>query len=468
MVNNAPKSRIQEHNPFHYLRPVPPKAFLGRGALLEEMAWDITLDSGDSHACIGGRRFGKSSLLIALHHYLCKPEAQKGDHFVLPILIDFKEHSFSSEAAFFATVLQEVTHRVDTGARSFVRDPSPVKVSLDQNWLDKLLTDNPPGLSLSQFKEAWGYILNELCPAEGPTRLVLLLDEVDDSLRYPWHQDLFGQLRSLVYIGGLADSVRLVLAGSRRFLDEVSDRGSPLWNILKLHYLTTFDRSATYQLMERASNLSEEAQQEIWLQSGGHPFLAQYLLHHLWKMGIAQADVAMVGKVVNQFLHEEQNHLNGWARALGTAGLRVYSHLVNEPGWLDELDLIGKTSNLNIPVKRVLVDLLYHGFIIHDGDWTRYRRTGNLLREWYLQEGEQIIKTMPAEMKGKTPLEQLADNIRQDLALRKDYEDTLRLSSDPREKARCQREIERLKQSLAAQQREYKELSGEEAPADWG
>jgi hypothetical protein len=381
-----PRADAQERNPFRYLRPIPPEEFLGRWSLVKEIAWDLALEDGDSYACIGGRRFGKSSLLLALHHYLRTPEAQGGDHVVLPLLLDFKRHNFKSETAFFATVLHEVRRRVEAGSRGRPKDPYPVKVSLDGDWLDTLPTDDPPGLTLPRFEEALRYILDELYRADGPTRLVLLLDEVDDTLRYPWYQVLFGQLRSLIYAGDLADSVRLALAGSRRFLDEVSDRGSPLWNVLQLHYLAAFDQATTYELMKRALDLNEEAQQIVWRQSGGHPFLAQYLLHHLWKEGIAQADAATVAQVANCFLHEEQRHLESWAMAIGEPGLQVYGQLVDQPNWVEETELIRAFDDQNVPVKRALVDLCYHGFVIHDGEWNRYRYNGDLFRQWFLSQ----------------------------------------------------------------------------------
>jgi hypothetical protein len=59
-------------------------------------------------------------------------------------------------------------------------------------------------------------------------------------------------------------------------------------------------------------------------------------------------------------------------------------------------------------------------------------------------------------------LQQLADNIRQDLALLKEYEDALRYEDDPRRRARYRREIEKLRKSAARYQREYEELQAQE------
>jgi len=60
-------------------------------------------------------------------------------------------------------------------------------------------------------------------------------------------------------------------------------------------------------------------------------------------------------------------------------------------------------------------------------------------------------------------LQHLADNIRQDLALLKDYEDALRYEDDPRRRAKYRREIEQLLESAARYQQEYDELRAQVA-----
>jgi len=55
-------------------------------------------------------------------------------------------------------------------------------------------------------------------------------------------------------------------------------------------------------------------------------------------------------------------------------------------------------------------------------------------------------------------IQDLADNIRQDLNLLKEYEDKLRYETDPRRLARYRREIERQRESLTRYQQEYDEL----------
>lgn len=55
-------------------------------------------------------------------------------------------------------------------------------------------------------------------------------------------------------------------------------------------------------------------------------------------------------------------------------------------------------------------------------------------------------------------LKQLKDNIEQDLALRKQFEDTLRYEDDPRRQARYERDIKRLEESAQNYQQELDEL----------
>lgn len=55
-------------------------------------------------------------------------------------------------------------------------------------------------------------------------------------------------------------------------------------------------------------------------------------------------------------------------------------------------------------------------------------------------------------------VDHLSDSITRDYELLKEYEDELRLEGDPRRRARYQREIERLKASASAHEREYREL----------
>lgn len=369
-------------NPFQYLLPVPPDAFVARWPLVKRVAFDLTIEGGDSYAIIAGRRCGKSSLLAALAHQLRQSDTiEAGDRQALPLLFDFKGSSLDSAEAFFALILKEVCRRVDVTARRRPADAWPATFRLDAGWFEKLA--KALKISLRDFEDALGYILDQLDALGKPVRLVLLLDEVDETLAQPWTYTLFNQLRALVSSGDVKARIRLVLTGSRRFLDEVSDRGSPLWNVLKHHYLKAFNETGFQQLIARAEGFSDEVAPAIWQQSGGHPFLAQYLLHHLWESGITTADARAIARLGSRFRHERVADLEGWARAVEITGLRVYNVLATTSDWVEEQELIHTIKDPGLNVKRGLTALCYHGLAIHDEGWEHYQRRGDLFKTWF-------------------------------------------------------------------------------------
>ena len=79
-------------NPFHFNRPTRPEDFLGRWAIVEQIVDDLYEWEGESYGIVGGRRFGKSSMLLALENSLVKRLKQmeiKNLH-VLPVYVPLK------------------------------------------------------------------------------------------------------------------------------------------------------------------------------------------------------------------------------------------------------------------------------------------------------------------------------------------------------------------------------------------
>lgn len=67
------------------------------------------------------------------------------------------------------------------------------------------------------------------------------------------------------------------------------------------------------------------------------------------------------------------------------------------------------------------------------------------------------VPTRPTELH-TLRLQYLADNVRQDLALLKDYEDALRYEDDPRRRAKYRQEIRQLRESAARYRQQYDDL----------
>ncbi len=372
-------------NPFQYLVPVVPNAFVARWPLVKRIALDLTLEGGNSHAIIAGRRCGKSSMLVATGFQLRQSSAQEsGDWHTLPITFDFKSGEFPSVGAIFSRLLYETVRRTDVNVRRRPSDALQQPVNLDAPWFNKLReSDN---INLQEFEDGIAYILEQLSASGHHTRMVYLIDEIDDALDKPWTETLFNQLRALVYSGDLKSQIRLVLAGSHRFLDQVSKRGSPLWNILKLHYLDAFDEHGLGELIDRVPDLSKDVTSVIWQKSGGHPFIAQYLLHHLWDNDcqFTNATEAKIHDLSGKFITEQVQDIEGWAQGVDVAGFHAYSVLIAATDWVEEQTILRKISNPDLNTKRGLLALCYHGLAIHDDGWSHYKLTGDIFRSWFI------------------------------------------------------------------------------------
>ena len=77
-------------NPFNFNDPVLPERFLGRWDIVNGIVKDLCVAQNNSHAIIGGRRCGKTSLLHKLQDNLLRHLAitERREWHVLPVLLD--------------------------------------------------------------------------------------------------------------------------------------------------------------------------------------------------------------------------------------------------------------------------------------------------------------------------------------------------------------------------------------------
>ncbi len=375
------------HNPFHYNRPVEPQDFVGRWPLVHQIADDLAQINGESYAIVGGRRFGKSSMLLALRHTLLErlAETAPGETHLLPLLLDFKALELDTHHRFFAQVTEELRW-ITNPARSPRRGPH-LPLDLTPHPLDRLYPPGGPPASLNTFKRTLGQVIDCAFDTYGPLRLVLLIDEVEEALNRPWTETFFNQLRSLVYSGGLVESLRLVIAGDDRVL-KMRAQGSPLLNMLEPEYLSVFNQADTRKLVDRAENLPSSVADAVMLQSGGHPYLIQSLMHSIWEAGAARSTLETVEAAVHQLYIQRRGILKNWHASVGCAGRAVYTVLAqaNQADWLSEGEIETRINDAYLSVTEGVINLCYNGFAQHDGHWRRYRRTGELFRDWFLEE----------------------------------------------------------------------------------
>ncbi len=373
------------HNPFQYLQHVTPDKFVGRWPLVHSIAQDLTLEQGDSHAIIAGHRTGKTSLLVALAHHIQQiKNRQPGQYIGVPIYIDLKAMTFDCAEAAFAYILNRVHRQLNSVTRNFAEDLWSSRSRQSARWFE--LRANEPKISQTDFEDGLNYVLDLLYTPVAPVRLILLLDQADLFMDQPWTNVLYNAARALICSNDLSTQFRLVLSGSQRLLAPQTAFGSSLCDVLHLHYLHALDPEQMAELTQRFPGLSQATVDAIGHQSGGQPFLAQYLLYYLWERldegDLSSIDPILIGHIVSDFLYKRGFELEGWAQEVGVIGIQVYRTLMNQPGWLSINEIINAVDAPASAIQRALLSLYCHGVVHQSEGWTAYRCTGELFKRW--------------------------------------------------------------------------------------
>ena len=96
-------------NPFTFLEPVSSDHFFGRGAVVNKIAEDL-YSSSNSFSIIGGKRFGKSSLLFALKNRLIDrlEHDSNSEWLILPVFISLKARAHTSAQDVLGLMLYKI------------------------------------------------------------------------------------------------------------------------------------------------------------------------------------------------------------------------------------------------------------------------------------------------------------------------------------------------------------------------
>lgn len=367
------------NNPFYYNLPTRPADFLGRWPLVEEIVADLSRPRPDSWAIIGGRRFGKSSLLKAIESRLLERLSQTGpgERHIFPLVVDLKSSQMRNERSVYERIMRLLHRALRRQRRTLELDPAQLP-------LHELATDAAEEISYYQFEESLFDLTLYFEDHRGPLRLVLLLDEVEATTRFEWSETMFNQLRAMIYDGDLADSVKLVLTGAAN-VTRVRHAGSPLLNAVKIEHLAVLPEADIHRLIDRGGEIPAAGRAAIIAQSGGHPFLAQYLLHHLWQEGLTHVTPAAVEQAARQMQRQRAADLEGWWQTIAADGQQAYTILAEAGDWLDERAIMAQ-----VHIEQGLSALCYHGLVKRDSGGRRYRIGSQLFRDWQSQQQQAI------------------------------------------------------------------------------
>ncbi len=235
-------------NPFNWLKPNP-NLFYGSNRL--KMIDEIIdgLVRGESFAIVGGRRLGKTTFLQRLQ----KEIATQSHIGLLPIYLDAQNM------------------------------PGASSVTEAMEWI-KRSVGSTINFDLSRRDERLGKWVIRAVEETKCLKLVLLIDEFDSFREYEWRHIFFNNLRALIHnTPGTSEKLCIVITGGRAMQTLRDSPGSPLANVLTWKYLSLLNEEDTKRLVHEptAERFQPDVGEIVWKDTGGHPFIVQYLMYHL-------------------------------------------------------------------------------------------------------------------------------------------------------------------------------------------
>lgn len=373
------------YNPYNYHIAVRDDAlFFGREAMLKRLVGGLSAPSPLPAAIFGGRRSGKTSLLSKLRRILNGETCAAGGRCFIPCSLDLQRgRPLKSSDDFFLWVLEEL------GEAWELRQGLEYGIVVDQ--LQTRYRDAIQHGPVDAFVNAF----RSLDTQGKRIRLAILMDESEEILAVEWGNDLRPNLRYLLSNSPIAEDITLVMAGSTQMYTKVTERDSPLENILDRYPLPALDHEATLALARQPNGgrLSESAAEEVWRQSGGQACMAQYILHELWDDFEGQLQEATVADVeyAAQDFDQRTQHFSTWTRTLGPVGWMIYLFLLDQNAPATYGMLRAQFADMPLDALKSTLDaLVYHG-LVHccgRGRGQQYSLAGTMYRDWFLAAGQ--------------------------------------------------------------------------------
>jgi DNA-binding transcriptional ArsR family regulator len=373
------------YNPYNYHVAVRDDAmFFGREEILGRLVSGLSAPVPLSAAIFGGRRSGKTSLLSKLRRMLSGEMQAAGERHFAPCSLDLQRgRRLTCSDDFFLWVLEELG---EVWEIQHDLEPGLVVDALQKPYRDELRR-GPVDAFVSAFRS--------LDTRGRRIRVVIMIDESEGILTVEWSEDVRPNLRYLLSGSPIVEDVALVMAGSTQMYTKVTERDSPLENILDRYCLGALSREATASLAQKPNDnrLPEKAAEEVWRQTGGHPCMTQYILHELWDEFKGELENTSIGDVqdVAETFDDWTRHFSMWTRTLGQIGNDLYNFLAEQNAPVTYSAIRQRFSEMTSSSLQSTLDALYYHGLIHchgKGRRQRYQVAGRMFRDWFLTAGK--------------------------------------------------------------------------------
>lgn len=346
-------------NPNPYNCTKPGNLFVGYERLRQEIMNGFR--NGNSFAVIGGRRCGKTSLLIQLEKDIEKENVSPFHS--IPQRFSIQELSATTPEVLFEKMYNLTVKDIQAGRwelceigkeyQSFLehldKAASPLDVRYGSDWL-----------------------------------VIFLIDELDSAL-INLQDDLFFQnLRHFLMESRFHRHFRIVASGVNDLMQLIHSGSSPL-NNLRYKYLSILTSKQATELVKIGfpeEKYDPETLLVLFEMTGRHPFLMQGVLEKLWITN-DNWNKQIVKRAAHDFMREHRDFQN-WIKAFGPVEHAVYQCLVQAAPYSVAISTLKQKVNISFrdKIDDALTVLSSCG-VIDDYDLDEPKIAGTLFRDWY-------------------------------------------------------------------------------------
>ena len=363
-------------NPYDFSRPVrDPNMFYGRQEIRQEVLDGVR--QGSSFAIIGGTRIGKTSFLFQIRHALLEQLKGPQNTVIGPVFLSTHEFPRLSQAVIYRRIVEEF--------RTTLSIPgSQADWQRGVRLFDQSLTEDE---AFSAFRQALETVFQS---RDTDRRIVVMIDEVDELSRYEWSHSFFNNLRHLISQTSAGERIAIVIAGTLAIRALYDVAGSPFLNVIQgTKTLELLSRSETEELVGRPTGyrVPVPVVRSIFFETGGHPFLVQYLMRYLCAQFGDELE-----RVTEQDLHnvveryfDERTDFDNWVSNFSDVERRAYYAIASSPEGTTRADLVRSLGDPK-PVNHAIKMLVHIGVVREERpNSNRYLVGGDMFRRWFYE-----------------------------------------------------------------------------------
>jgi hypothetical protein len=353
--------------PFNPNEPATVGMYFGLSEELERVLESILTPVPVAFLVVGGRRIGKTSFLWEIERRLDQAQQARAAYLDLGLL----PHE-PQPRHLFHHIARAVSYKLVGGTE---QARSLGEFSDDPEELNRLV----------------GFI-TQLADEESVPRVIIMLDELELLKQHKWLTTVLRNFRATMANREHGGRLAFLATAGREDLEmEISDFGVPVmkFEIVPLRALRQpeFQKLVREPIEEPQHRLSQDSEDRIWDETGGHPYLVHWIMSRLWDMhqgDLSQSQSTEVSDVIQQF-YTETIHLGFlYSSHFRLLERELYQLLADAPSGLLRQEI---SQKLTVPGREINSSLrvLEQSGVVRRED-NRYFCNGQMFKSWFTEQ----------------------------------------------------------------------------------